>query len=145
MSLSAKQAAEAVGMTKQGIIKAIREGKISAEKGTNGQWSIQPVELFRVYKPKNQVDDQLEKESSPSFTGGVDASLHMKNMELQLRLEAAHKEIASLQADKEDYKSRLDKEAEERRKLTLMLTDMREKPVETPKGFWARLLGGGNA
>ena len=51
MSLSAKQAAEQVGLSKQGIIKAIKQGKLSAAKDDNGEWQIDPAELFRVYQP----------------------------------------------------------------------------------------------
>ena len=51
MSLSAKQAAEQVGLSKQGIIKAIKQGKLSATKDDNGEWQIDPAELFRVYQP----------------------------------------------------------------------------------------------
>jgi hypothetical protein len=145
MSLSAKDAAEAVGMTKQGVIKAIKEGKISAEKGQNGQWSIQPAELFRVYQPINKVDSELKDNNESQFTSKVDTSSQLKTLGLELRLEAAYKEIETLKADKEDYKSRLDMESEERRKLTMMLSDMREKtpqmPTEKPKGFWATILG----
>jgi hypothetical protein len=144
MSLSAKEAAEAVGITKQGIIKSIKEGKISAKKKENGQWEIEPSELFRVYQPVNLVDGEQIEKSSLSFTHEVDASLRLKNMELQIKLEAAEKEIYGLKADKEDYKNRLDGEAEERRKLTMILSDMRDKPpeklTEKRKGFFATLL-----
>lgn len=61
MSLSLKEAAEAVGKTKPAVLKAIQKGKISAAKDENGQWQIEPVELFRVYKPVNE-----ETVSNPS-------------------------------------------------------------------------------
>ena len=51
MSVSAKQAAEQVGLSKQGVIKAIKQGKLSATKDDNGEWQIDPAELFRVYQP----------------------------------------------------------------------------------------------
>ena len=55
-SLSAREAAEQVGLTKQAIIKAIRKGTISAEKDLSGEWRIDPAELFRVYQPTLKVD-----------------------------------------------------------------------------------------
>jgi hypothetical protein len=127
MSLSAKQAADAVGMTKQGIIKSIKEGKISGAKDQNGHWLIDPAELFRVYPSCSEVDSQPSDSSSLQFTNEVDSSLLLKNRELELKLEAAHKQIESLKEDKEDYKNRLNVESEERRKLTMVLTDMRTK------------------
>jgi hypothetical protein len=49
MSLSAKETPERVGGTKPGFLKAIRQGKLSATKDHNGEWRIDPAELFRVY------------------------------------------------------------------------------------------------
>ena len=56
MGLSAKEAAEAVGISKQGIIKSITRGRISAVKNKNGEWEIDPSELFRVYETVKSVD-----------------------------------------------------------------------------------------
>lgn len=144
-SLSAKQAAEAVGMTKQGVIKAIREGKISAKKNEKGEWDIQPVELFRVYKPVDTVNSQPKEQSSLWYTPPVHSDLRLENLELRLKLEAAEKEIVTLKIDKDDYKQRLDREAEERRKLTLLITDarseMQKQSTEPTKGFFGWLIG----
>jgi hypothetical protein len=46
---SLKQAADAVGRGKPAILKAIKNGRISAKKDDNGQWQIDPAELHRVY------------------------------------------------------------------------------------------------
>src|SRR5690606_19941946 len=51
MALTAKEAAEQVGLSKAAILKAIRTGKISAQKDYNGEWRIEPSELFRRYTP----------------------------------------------------------------------------------------------
>lgn len=47
--LSAREAGVRVGLTKQAILKAINKGTISAAKDENGEWRIEPAELFRVY------------------------------------------------------------------------------------------------
>ena len=57
MGLSAKEAAKAVGISKQGIIKSISRGRISAIKNKQGEWEIDPAELFRVYDGVKVVDD----------------------------------------------------------------------------------------
>lgn len=51
MVLTLRQAAEEVGMTKPAVLKAIQKGKLSATKDGNGQWQIDPAELFRAYPP----------------------------------------------------------------------------------------------
>lgn len=66
MGISAKEAAELVGMTKQGIIRAIHKDTLSATRNANNEFEIDPAELFRVYdavssgvKSEGKVDDNL--------------------------------------------------------------------------------------
>src|SRR5215207_2896706 len=54
-----KEAAEAVGMGKPAILKAIQKGRISAKKDDHGQWWIDPAELHRVYPPSAVSKDML--------------------------------------------------------------------------------------
>lgn len=134
MVLSAKEAAEHVGMSRQAIIKAIRRGKISAVKNHNGEWQIDPSELFRVYKSvdsvysntKGQVEDRIQEVT------GVSSS------EIKLLREL----IEHLKTDKEDLKAdreRLLKLLEEQSASLKALTDQRTP--ERPKGFWRWLVG----
>lgn len=131
MSLSAKEAADLVGRSKTGIIKAMREGRISAQKDINGEWRVEPVELFRVYAPINQ--DGIENREVNDGAQPDTPSLQVKLEQLERRLEERDDVI-------QDLRQRLDAESEERRKLTLILTDARHAPA--PKSWWARLLGG---
>ena len=59
MPYTLAQAAKAVNRTKPCLFAAIQKGRISASKNALGQWEIEPAELFRVYKPVNDVDDDL--------------------------------------------------------------------------------------
>ncbi len=128
MSLSAKEAANLVGLSKTAILKSIRSGKISAEKDVNGEWQIEPVELFRVYKPISDSPRQPQAESSQHSIAG-----------LQRENELLRETVA-------DLRTRLDAESEERRRLSLILNESRSKTppapqVEQPKRFWQRLFG----
>lgn len=139
MSISAKEAADLVGMTKQGIIKAIRSGKISAEKNIHGTWEIQAVELFRVYPPiSTAVNSEGEQPTNvdTNSTPVQDDSLRVENEQLRQRLADKDDVIA-------DLRQRLDAEAEERRKLTHILTDKQQQPATTRTSWWQRLFGGG--
>ena len=75
MALTAREAGERVGKTRQAIIKAIRKGTISAEKDAAGEWRIEPVELFRVYPPAPPpappVDDNRPTPEADGDTGGL--------------------------------------------------------------------------
>jgi hypothetical protein len=44
-------ASQATGCAKSTILRAIKAGRISATRDDLGQWSIEPVELFRVFPP----------------------------------------------------------------------------------------------
>lgn len=66
-------AAAAVGRNKTAILRAIKAGKISIAKDENGEWQIEPAELYRVYPPlRNDSmpdnDVQLRLHQSPLLT-----------------------------------------------------------------------------
>jgi len=124
MAMTAAQAAEAVGMTRQGIIKAIKTGKISAQKDNNGAWRVEPSELFRAYQPASTVASNDTAEVEP----GIQARLRVAEQEiehLRAMLERADKATAAAESDRDEWR----KQAQH-----LAITDQR-------KGIWAKLLG----
>jgi hypothetical protein len=56
-------AGELTGLHKVPILRAIRKGKISAEKDEHGGWRVQPAELFRLYRP---LPEQRNGNKSPT-------------------------------------------------------------------------------
>jgi excisionase family DNA binding protein len=52
MSHSLTTAAEAAGINRSTVLRAIKAGKISATKDEHGEWRIEAAELHRVYPPK---------------------------------------------------------------------------------------------
>jgi hypothetical protein len=149
MSLSAKDAAVRVGLTKPGLLKAIKQGKVSATKDHNGHWRIEPVELFRVYPPVSSSTHQPVGDSfqqhAPEFTEHI-VSLQREVALLRERLSDKDDVIS-------DLRQRLNAESEERRRLTHLLTYQKEagipaaeqsnkQPTEQPKrtSLWQRLL-----
>jgi hypothetical protein len=81
-------------MTKTSIFKAIKSGKISAEKDTNGEWRIEPVELTRHFKP---VSDSSRNPPSPSLRQTTDSL----QREIELLREMLHAKDEVIKA-KED-------------------------------------------
>jgi hypothetical protein len=69
--LTAREAGERVGKSRQAIIKAIRKGTLSAAKDESGEWRIDPAELFRVYPPIPPADDTHPATDSASDTAGL--------------------------------------------------------------------------
>lgn len=80
MEITLAEAATAVNLTKQGLLKAIRDGRLSGQKDTNGIWKVDTAELFRVYKPATGKAETAANEYEPG---------HPQVAELVARLEAA--------------------------------------------------------
>lgn len=132
MGISAKEAAEAVGLSRNGIIKAIKNGRISGVKNKDGEWEIEPSELFRVYDPVVSVEGGKIGESGIQST-------YKDTVVQTLQIELLRQKIGELERrmeDKteviEDLRKRLDRAAEEQAKLTALLTDERKKPEIKP-------------
>lgn len=110
------EAAKQTGKRRQTIHKAIKEGRISASKGVNGEWEIDPAELFRVYSPVSQVDINERPQ--------VDAGLHSMDSVLQREVDVLRERLTEKDTLIEDLRRDRD---EWRRQATLLLTDQRPK------------------
>ena len=138
MVYSLAQAATVVGKNRSTILRAIKLGKLSAERdAATGAWAIQPAELHRVYPLASAQADQhagQHVDASPR-NSAVDSEIH----ELRARLGVAEARIADKEAliaahecALDDLRRRLDAEAEERRRLTAVLADQRAKSDAVP-------------
>lgn len=134
MSISAKEAAALVGLSKAAILKAIKTGKVSAAKDLAGEWRIEPVELFRVYTPVH----------SPSSTP-VSMSPQQSAQESTVSLQRENELLRQMLGDKDevidDLRRRLDAATEENTRLAAVLTSQLDKPKGIAR-WWQRLLGG---
>ncbi len=130
-----------VGRSKPTLQRAIKNGKLSARHNEDGSYSIDESELARVYPEQwrnRYVTGTLKQDETPR-TSDV----------LQAEIEGLRQQIALLRDERDDLRRRLDAEAEERRRLTRLLTDQRAAvsvPVKTPGGgladWWRRLWSG---
>lgn len=96
--LTVSEAAEEVGLTRAGLHKAIKEGRISATKNAKGQWQVDPAELFRVYQLVNR---KLIQEDGNELTI-VDSKLTAQRLELTERL------LRQVEAERDHLKQKLD-------------------------------------
>src|SRR5262245_32749348 len=51
MSFDISSAAAATGVAKSSVFRAIKAGRISAQRDDNGRWSVEPAELFKIFPP----------------------------------------------------------------------------------------------
>jgi len=123
-------AAKATGRSRSTILRAIKSGKLSADKDDNGNYQIDPAELGRVYpqQPEKQAHDTPRNASEQAVATAV----------LRTELEAARQLADERQKTIDDLRSRLDKEGEERRQITARLLEYEQHPRGS-KGLWSRI------
>ena len=126
--LTLGQAAKETGLSKPSISKAIKTGRLSAVKTENGEYQIDPVELFRVYPVTSKPKADTLQEETLSLPNG-----------LQAALDAMRELLGQVEGERDDLRRRLDEEAadrrasaEEVRRLTLLITHQ-PKPEPTIK------------
>lgn len=127
MGFTASEAAREVGKSLPTITKAIQSGKLSASGPKGGPYSIEPAELFRVWP---RVSSKVEEtpQFRPDETLSNPNALRGESDLLEERLRSAQALNERLTDEVRDLRSRLDAEAEERRRLTALLTYQPEKP-----------------
>ena len=138
MIINLSEGAKLVGMSKNGIVKAIKSGKISGQKNVHGQWEVDPAELTRVYKPVELVSPVSGNQNEQVGVGELSENKVLKReVELQREL------INGLREQLTDAKGREDKilKMMDGQISTLrVLTDQRQGR-EQKKGFWGKLFG----
>jgi hypothetical protein len=114
VGLSAREAAEQVGLTKQAIIKAIRKGTISAEKDVSGEWRIDPAELFRVYQATVKVADNHQQPAAAVVDPGLQREVAFRDEKIAL----LEDQLADLREDRDRWRAQAEQ-------ATRLLTDQR--------------------
>lgn len=92
--LSLTEAAKATGLTRPGLLKAIQSGRISATKNDQGNWQIDPSELFRVYTPVTHISYQAE-------------SLNNEHQLIAKELELTRRLLAQTEAERDHLRQSL--------------------------------------
>lgn len=138
MKFSANQAAEETGKNISTITRAIKSGKLSADKNKDGSYSIDASELFRVYGAKDCTIPAMQRDAtqqdSPRNPEEMNAlrelaeDRKMQVEKLQEKLEKAEKRL-----DEERQQAREERESSrsEREKFMLWLE---HKPAEKETG-----------
>ena len=129
MSYTLGQAAKATGKSKATIHRAVQSGKLSAVKDeASGTFRIDPAELHRIFPAvslEHARNGDLRQNETTAETDMLRAQLEQERQERQ-------RERVQLEGAIDDLRKRLDREGEERRKLTAILTDQRAQAIITP-------------
>jgi hypothetical protein len=65
MSYSLAEAAQPTGLNRDTILRAIKSGKISGQRDAQDAWTIEPVELHRVFAASWQGFGRIASASVP--------------------------------------------------------------------------------
>jgi excisionase family DNA binding protein len=100
MSYTLKQAADATGLAKSTVQRAIKSGKISATLTDSGNYQIDPVELHRVFSPveRNTVESVAIEQVATDETAS-------ENRELRARVELMGEIIKQVESQRDDLRS----------------------------------------
>lgn len=127
-TLSLRDAAEQTGVSKSTIFRAIKAGRMSAAKTADGNFAIDPAELFRVYQPVGMV---AEERAAP-VVPGQDAT----NSETAVKLAVMEMELQSLREMVIELRNARDGWQQQTERMTLALSG---PTVDRP--WWKRLVG----
>ena len=129
------EATKITGKAKNTIIKAINNGKLSAQKNNAGHFRLEPSELFRVFPPKT------EKNIQENSSDHIEMNTNNTN-EQALLIEQLKQEIEHHKNDvyewKERYKNAEEERKETQQRLNNLLTDQRPSKK---KGLLGRIFG----
>lgn len=120
MEITLAEAATAVNMTKPGLLKAIKSGRLSAVKDANGTWKLDTAELFRVYSPANRKADPAEAVLAPE---------HTELAVTKAKLAAAEAMIDELRRARDAWQAQA-----ERLALTSTAGKAEIRPIQAPEG-----------
>ena len=131
------QAAKATGKAKVTLARAIKSDRISASRSENGSYVIDPAELARVYPFTSERASDMERSVTPDRPVMELGSSPGEVETLRAVVAERDRTIARQDDTIRDLRSRLDREAEERRMLMAVLTDQSRRP------WWRRGSGEG--
>lgn len=131
MKLSASEAAKRTGKSVPTITRAIKSGKISAEKTDSGGYLIDPSEIFRVFPPVTSGSDEtppMSGDESPIVTPA-------ETLLLQEKLSSLEAALAEAKAERDEWR-------DQAKRLAMALPApeaIEPKKAGQKQGFWKRL------
>ena len=113
MALSLSTAAKETGVSKSTLSRAIKSGRLSAERSHDGSYRIEPAELFRVYprvmaQPPSDARHDAPRNSLEQAPATPSPELEI----LRVKLAMTEAMLAREQETVADLRKRLDMEAE---------------------------------
>jgi excisionase family DNA binding protein len=106
MALSLAEAAQATGLNRSTILRAIKSGKISGARDELGAWSVEGAELHRVFPPAAAAPRAVPQQAQAE-------------REAQLRLALADERLGELKQALADMRAQRDSWQQQAERLAL--------------------------
>lgn len=144
-NIGLSEAARLTGRPRSTLHRAMKAGRLSYTVGPDGARLIDPAELERIYDVRQ---DATLAPDAPAVAWNKSQQAEMvaqlaaeraKTAMLEARFADAQDQIGDLRARLDASETERRSEAEERRRLTAMLTDQRATPT-SPASAWGRFL-----
>ncbi|WP_186415301.1 hypothetical protein [Pannonibacter sp. P2PFMT1] len=130
MKLSANEAAKRTGKSVPTITRAIKTGRISAEKNDAGGYLIDPAELFRVFPAVTR-----NRGASPKTLDFETPDSALETLLLQEKVNSLEAALANATAERDEWR-------DQAKRLAMALPAPGAEPQQKqPQSFWARLTG----
>ena len=151
--LTLGQAAKLTGLGKTTVTRAIKAGRLSANRNDDGSYSIDPAELSRVYSVRPEtletvahtghVVHHATPQTVTGVTGGdTDVTARLATLEEQVR--GLRELLEEVKGSRDEWKSQSDLWKEQASRLVHALPAPKSvTPPETlpPRAWWQRLVG----
>lgn len=130
MKLSANEAAKRTGKSVPTITRAIKTGRISAEKNDAGGYLIDPAELFRVFPAVTR-----NRGASPKTLDFETPDSALETLLLQEKVNSLEAALANATAERDEWR-------DQAKRLAMALPAPGAEPQQKqPQSFWAWLTG----
>lgn len=130
MKLSANEAAKRTGKSVPTITRAIKTGRISAEKNDAGGYLIDPAELFRVFPAVTR-----NRGASPKTLDFEIPDSALETLLLQEKVNSLEAALANATAERDEWR-------DQAKRLAMALPAPGAEPQQKqPQSFWAWLTG----
>lgn len=121
MKLTASQAAKQTGKSIPTITRAIKSGKISAERTSSGGYLIESSELFRIFNPVTLKANVYEKKLGHETPNEIGI--------LQNKVKLLEEALIDAKNERDEWR-------DQAKRLTLALPAPENKKVSEPHKWW---------
>lgn len=105
MALSIREAAREAGVSKSTILRAIQRGRLSAARDDDGNYQIDPAEVFRVYPPRTAAPGGPSGQDTPAAAPAEAAVMQAENEGLKAQLALLLDQVEDLRRQRDSWQA----------------------------------------